>query len=198
MTNENLWSSTNGGHQRRSEREAVDDSIERRSALTSDCVANSHTQGDAIAHLNPRWLRVGARIFGSSLDSRLARGQFPETIGLLSARVELLVSQTTRRKIADSWLGLLVQAHRTFSRFDLQVPLVRSRVIAAASEINELSSALLAPIVSARGVALATSLLTDGTGPVYNLGASLDLSVALRDVIQRLDPLAREATASNR
>jgi hypothetical protein len=42
--------------------------------------------------------------------------------------------------------------------------------------------------IGAKGVALASDLLSDGTGPVYDHRRSADLATALRAVIDRLDP----------
>jgi hypothetical protein len=49
--------------------------------------------------------------------------------------------------------------------------------------------ALLAPLpVSARGVAMASRLLSDGAGPLYNRLSSVDLVGAVREVTEQLDP----------
>jgi hypothetical protein len=37
---------------------------------------------------------------------------------------------------------------------------------------------------------MASSLLTDGAGPLYNPGSTTDLRSALGDVLRQLDPLA--------
>jgi hypothetical protein len=63
------------------------------------------------------------------------------------------------------------------------------RVRGAEPAIRELARLLRAPLpVSARGVAMAQVLLTDGGGPLYWSAAPESLHVALRAAIERLDP----------
>jgi hypothetical protein len=97
----------------------------------------------------PFWIRLGTRMFGSSIDPRIAEGHEPETSPLLAARVQLLVLPATRRAIADGWLSLLIHAREWFSSFDPRVPLVRNRIIATESQIYALSGALVAPLPTA-------------------------------------------------
>jgi hypothetical protein len=70
-----------------------------------------------------------------------------------------------------------------------RVPIRRDRVHQAEPEIYELITALraLGPI-PARGVAIATALLTDGLGPIYNPNAPDDLAAAVALAVQHLDP----------
>ena len=52
-----------------------------------------------------------------------------------------------------------------------------------------MSLELTAPLpVAARGVAMATELLTDGLGPVYNPYSRVSLAAALETAIAQLDP----------
>jgi hypothetical protein len=133
---------------------------------------------------------VGARMLGASLDNKLAEGCAPEASRLLAARSQLIVSPTMRRALADNWLTLLVQAREPAGFLNPRVPLVLDRIMAAQTQIQELADALLAPMPTSRGVAMARSLLSDGSGPIYNSACSTDLGLALREVIARLDPLA--------
>ena len=65
----------------------------------------------------------------------------------------------------------------------------RDRVRAAETEIRELAAALrVAQPVPARGVALATLLLTDGISPLYHWPNRADLGAQLREAIHHLDP----------
>ena len=131
---------------------------------------------------------VGARVLGSSLDNKLAAGHGPETSELLAARAQLIVSKARRRKLADNWLALLVEARDSSRRGTVGVPPLRDRVNDAMPLIHSLVDALLAPLPTSRGVAMANSLLSDGTGPIYHRASSADLVSTLRDVIRRLDP----------
>ncbi len=58
---------------------------------------------------NP-WLRLMARVLGSSLDRRLATGSPAESTPLLAARADMLASPTTRRALARNWQDLLERA----------------------------------------------------------------------------------------
>ena len=137
----------------------------------------------------PLWVLVGAKLLGVSLDDKLAEGRAPDTSPLLAARAQLLVSLTKRRALAENWLDLLIQARRPFSPLDPTVPIVRGRIIAAQAQIEALAEALLAPMPTWRGVAMASSLLSDGSGPIYNRACSVDLASMLCEIIAHLDPV---------
>jgi hypothetical protein len=70
-----------------------------------------------------------------------------------------------------------------------RVPLNRDLIIAWEREIQQMINALLAAVpIPARGVAMASSLLSDGTGPLFNRRRAADMGAALRAVIEHLDP----------
>jgi hypothetical protein len=56
--------------------------------------------------------------------------------------------------------------------------------------LHALATALPVP---AQGVAQASWLLSDGTGPLYNRACTTDLAAALRRVVELLDPSSRLA-----
>jgi hypothetical protein len=92
--------------------------------------------------------------------------------------------------LAANWLDLLVWAREPFGLLSARVPLVRHRVIGAQAQILALADALLAPMPTSRGVAMASSLLSDGAGPIYNGACLDDLVSTLCTVIAKLDPVA--------
>lgn len=62
-------------------------------------------------------------------------------------------------------------------------------ITACELEIQAMIAALLNPLpIPARGVATASWLLCNGTGPVYNRHSSEELRLALREAIEHLDP----------
>lgn len=130
--------------------------------------------------------QLRARLFGAALDQRLADGQAPESSGLLAARARHIVSLPRRQVMARDWEHLLWLARRN------QGPARGTRagqITAAGPAIRELARCLRAPLpVSARGVAAANVLLTDGTGPVYSRYARVPLTAALESAITHLDP----------
>lgn len=71
---------------------------------------------------------------------------------------------------------------------DPRAPFNRRAIIECASDIQEMLKALLAPLpVPARGPAMASWLLRDGAGPIYNRHRSGALGAALRETIAQLD-----------
>jgi hypothetical protein len=69
------------------------------------------------------------------------------------------------------------------------VPLRAAAILAAEPAIGELMECLTAALpVGARGVAMASVLLTDPTSPVYSRRGSRTLDDRLRAAIAQLDP----------
>jgi hypothetical protein len=135
--------------------------------------------------------RCLARMFSSSLDRKLAQGCAPESHRLLAARAQVLVSPDLRRVLADSWTNLVTRARTGPSLRDPRSPLNRSGIVACESEISAMLERLETSVpIRACGVAMASDLLRDGTGPVYDRRRSGDLAIAITAVIERLDPSA--------
>jgi hypothetical protein len=132
--------------------------------------------------------RLLARLFGASLDRRLAAGQAPETGRLLAVRAQQIVTLRHRRELAGNWERLLaVAAGGPSSR--PRALLCRDRIVVAAAQVRELAGHLRAPLpVAATGVAAARVLLTDATGPVYNRRDRTGLDTRLCAVSAMLDP----------
>jgi hypothetical protein len=144
--------------------------------------------GDPLV-LRPRRLADGllARAFGGSLDRQLAAGCSPEAAPLLAARAQDIVSLPSRRALADNWEHLLQVARRApMSRTNF----VRAgQITVAEPAIRELVRRLSTALpVAAQGVAMASVLLTDADGPVYNRHSSVTLSAALEAATAQLDP----------
>ena len=131
----------------------------------------------------------GARILGISLDDKLAEGNSPETSRLLATRARLIVTMAQRQALARNWLDVIACARAPYAPLSPSVPMVRNRVIEAQDQIESLADALMAPPPTVRGVAMASSLLSDGAGPIYNRACPVDLGSAIGEVIARLDPL---------
>ncbi len=135
------------------------------------------------------WLRMWSRLLAPALDRRLAAGAPPESRPLFAARAEWLVSGEARQALARNWQDLVDQALAPVQPLDPRAPLCRDRVIAARGAVRWMVHVLTADApVPARGVAMASWLLSDGTGPVYNPKCVADLTSVLRDVTLRLDP----------
>jgi len=133
------------------------------------------------------WDRALARFRGAALDAQLAAGASPESGVLIALRARALVVPARRQRLAGDWSRLVTVARERPAA--APVPLRRDQIAAAEADIRELQRSLCASApVPARGVAIASSLLADGTGPVYNRNSRVDLRAAVQDVIQHLDP----------
>ena len=131
--------------------------------------------------------RLLARLFGASLDRRLATGSTPESGRLLAVRAQQLVALRSRRELARRWEHLLaVAARQPRAGADL---LCRDRILAARDDVRDLAARLRSPLpVPAAGVAAARVLLTDATGPVYNPRHPGSLTARLHRIAAELDP----------
>ena len=136
--------------------------------------------------------RMLARALGASLDQQLATGCPPESSRLLAARAQDIVSIRHRESLARSWDHLLRVAGRAPGLRTPAVQLNATAILAAEPAIRELMERLTAPLpVPARGVAAATTPLTNATSPVYGRqspGAPDALAGLLDDAINQLDP----------
>jgi hypothetical protein len=71
----------------------------------------------------------------------------------------------------------------------LRVPICRDRVRDSSEEFGDLIRRLLAGgPVAARGVALASVLLSDGSGPLYHRANPDDVRARVREAVNALDP----------
>jgi len=133
--------------------------------------------------------RLLARILAVRLDRQLASGDRPEANALLAARAMFLTSARYRRALAASLRRMLaasmappvrprpITASRSAGATSRpHVPLRRDRIAGSAPGLAGLANFLTAPRpVPARGVALVSQLLTDGSGPLYRAAAREDL-----------------------
>jgi hypothetical protein len=147
--------------------------------------------GRLMASPNRRWVRLATRLFASSLDRQLAQGHSPETHRLRAARADVLVSMATRHELAEDLTNVLAQAQRAPAGRDPRAPLNRDSIAACGPEIEDTRRALLAPRpISARGTAMVSCLLSDGTGPLYNSRRSAELAAVLKEALAILNSTA--------
>ena len=134
--------------------------------------------------------RLLARLRVTRLDERLAAGEAPESDPLLALRAQRLARIGSRRELALSVLRLLAECEPRRSKLPAPPSLALTpRVAAAHDDLEQLVSSLLAPApVSARGLAAASCLLRDGSGPLYRSECTEDLGVLVRRTIDALDP----------
>jgi hypothetical protein len=130
-----------------------------------------------VGALNELWIapkerlrdRLAARLHRLRLDAALASGTPTEASTELALRARRLTNMSFRRELART-IGRLVRGVDTLAPPSrVRISPQWGRVAAAADALSELADALSRPKpVSARGVAQALILLTDGTGPLFN------------------------------
>jgi hypothetical protein len=132
--------------------------------------------------------RLAARWRAGSLERELARGAAPETAAALALRAQWLIGPAVRATLARRLLRLVGDARRGHVWPGTKVRPPRRAIVAAAQDLDLLAGRLLAPgPVSARGVAQVRLLLTDGCGPLYFGGSSVDLRSALARALEDLE-----------
>jgi hypothetical protein len=137
------------------------------------------------------WDLLRARLLARCLDRRLAGGEPPESTRLLATRAQVLVRLGERQTVARNWEHLLTVTRGPSGRSIGRLPLCRDRIVKAEPVVRGMLVALTAPLpVPARGVAMATALLSDGAGPLYNAESPSDLVAALGQIMQQLDASA--------
>ena len=137
------------------------------------------------------WDRVGTRLRAFSLDSQLGAGRAPEADLRLAIRAQVLVDPSTRGRLARDWGHLVDIALDDAKWHPSQAPVCRGRVAAVIPAITELVAGLRSPSpVPVRGVAIASRLLADGSGPVYDRRCQQSLGSVIDEAIRHLDPSA--------
>jgi hypothetical protein len=152
--------------------------------------------GCPIARPARPWDRLVVRVRASRLDSDLAGGASPDATVALALRAQMLVRARTRRDVALGAQQILATATQVPAAGRAQVPaagrprvpVCRDRVRDSSEELGDLIRRLLAGgPVAARGVALASVLLSDGSGPLYHRASADDVRARVREAVDALD-----------
>jgi hypothetical protein len=131
--------------------------------------------------------RLLARLHAPTLDRRLAAGEATEGDRLTTVRADVLREWTTRAVLANGWAAVLERADGPRGLIDARIPVVRARVRAAEPDIRAMIDVLRDSLpVRARGVAMASRLLSDGTGPLYSGRSGEDLRAGVREALRHL------------
>jgi hypothetical protein len=146
---------------------------------------------DAAPKHDRSWDRLLAGARAPSLDRQLAAGRPPRSSQALAIRAREIVTPAARRELAQRWTRVLDEARRQPVPRFVVVPLQRNAVIAAGQDLHEMISVLTSGLpIDARGAAMASSLLSDGTGPLYNRRSLVDLGAVVRAATQQMDLFA--------
>jgi hypothetical protein len=135
-------------------------------------------------------LALIARWRAPELDRQLAEGASPSTSALLAIRGRRLTGPRYRARVAAG-LGRAVRDAEAGTRgFSAAVRPDRREVIAARTVLQTLDRRLrAAEPVSAQGIAMLESLLTDGASPLYRPIEPGALGSRLRAAAAALEPL---------
>jgi hypothetical protein len=126
------------------------------------------------------------------LDRQLAAGASADASALLAVRARRLTSKRYRARVAAGLARAVRDAEATKRGFSAAIRPDRREVLAAHTVLTTLDRRLrAAEPVSARGVALLESLLTDGTSPLYRPAERGALGSQLRAAAAALEPRAR-------
>ena len=113
--------------------------------------------------------RLVARLRARRLDRALAQGTPPEASAPLALRAQRLTEPEQRSSIARELRRVMREAHVSRRPELARIKPSQGRVLGAREELRRLADTLEDPgPVAAAGVAQASILLTDGTGPLYN------------------------------
>jgi hypothetical protein len=143
------------------------------------------------SHDNRPWDRLLARVRAPSLDRQLAAGCPPGSSRVLAIRAREIASPAARRELAQWWEYVLDQGRRPPVPRTPRAPLCRDRIAAAERDVREMLTVLAGPLpITARGAAMASSLLSDGTGPLHNRRSRPGLGAAVRQATRQMAPSA--------
>jgi hypothetical protein len=124
--------------------------------------------------------KLAARVRRDALDRALIEGADPAATGQLAARVARLTSRSMRREVASGLDHLAHAGPGAGGRWRLRPS--RAAAAANAPELHALAARLREPgPLYARGIAMLSRLLTEGTGPAYNDSRGDLLAKRLRD-----------------
>jgi hypothetical protein len=136
-----------------------------------------------------RWL---TRVSAPFLDGQLAAGYPEGTSRVLAFRAQQICSPAGRRELAGQWAHVLDQARRPPVPRSPRAPLCRDRITAAEPDVQAMIGVLTGPLpVATRGAAMASYLLSDGAGPLYDRHSPVGLGEAVREATRQMtDPFA--------
>jgi hypothetical protein len=132
------------------------------------------------------WDRIMVCLRARQLDRDLADGVSPDASVALAVRAQMLVQMPARRDLARGAQRVLAAATQA-SGVRLRVPVCRDRVAAAQAELRDLICGLLGTSpVSAQGVARASVLLGEASGPLYHRASRDDLRARVQAAVSAL------------
>jgi hypothetical protein len=133
--------------------------------------------------------RLAARWRAHILDVQLAHGTEPEAGAALALRAHALGEPRMRKLLARGVQRVLQDARSPQRPHLARIPAGRREVLAAADELDELTTRLRSPgLLAPRGLASVHLLLSDGGGPLYARSATGELRAAVSHALEALEP----------
>lgn len=130
--------------------------------------------------------RLRARLFASKLDREVETGAVVVAGTPLAVHVARLTSVKERHSLARTLRRAVDAAESTRPGVSSPFPIHSGQIAACRPEIEHITLLLHSPRpVHPRGIARLRTLLTDGTGPLYD-GGSRNLAAELRAVLAAL------------
>ena len=124
-----------------------------------------------------------------AVDHQLALGASPRANAVLALRARRITSGRTRLRVADGLARAVRDAEVAAPGISAAVQPDRREVLAARIALEALERRLRASeAVTARGVAMLSALLSDGTSPLYRPGEPGELGSELRAAGAALEP----------
>ncbi len=145
------------------------------------------TAGCPVVSTARPWDRLLARLCAFRLDCALADGASPEASVGLALRARLLAQPRHQRDLACAVGQVLATARQAPVSGRPRIPVCRDRVRDCEDEFTELIGRLQGggPL-SVRGIAKASLLLADASGPLYHRASADDLRARVRDAADAL------------
>jgi hypothetical protein len=144
----------------------------------------------------PLGVRVHVSTHRPSLDEELARGDSPLDGAALALRARQLVARRNRDRLARALARLVAYAEQSTSPGEI-VWVPHREILEARTAFLGLADRLRdARPVYARGVAMVSRLIQDGTGPAYTRGAGVALRRAIAAAADALEGRWRDDLAT--
>jgi hypothetical protein len=116
----------------------------------------------------PLWVRAMARLRAPWLDAALAAGADPSSSAMLERRAAHLLSRDHRARVVGSLRLSRATADAPIAMGDPRIPVEAEEVRLAMGQMVELEDLLISPApVYCQGVAMASQIVSEGTGPLY-------------------------------
>jgi hypothetical protein len=143
-------------------------------------------------------LRFRVSVHRRLLDEDLARGDSPLRSVALALRAQQLVALRSRERLARALERLVERAERPPSPTEI-VPLPHREILDARAGLLRLAGRLGdARPVYARGVAMVSQLVCDGTGPAFTPRAGVALRRAIAAAADALEGTFRDELVTDR